>query len=144
MMSSVGCFGLGEAKATGGEDHTMGYVLSVLGLGLAALQTNMADNAMVWDGRRWGTRDGDGGDGYLVHALVSFFIFSHSTINTQPVVPCIRRHKKFDCLLSSLCIIFSDKAIRVYELLVDENVTNTLVTTTTTSFHIHRDVVCVS
>ena len=42
----MGCFGLGEARATGGEDHTMGYVLSVLGLGLAALQTNMADNAM--------------------------------------------------------------------------------------------------
>ena len=46
MISSVGCFGLGEAKSNGGEDHTMGYVLSVLGLGLAALQTNMADNAM--------------------------------------------------------------------------------------------------
>lgn len=46
MMTSVGCFGLGEAKAGDGEDRTMGYVLSVLGLGLAALQTNMADNAM--------------------------------------------------------------------------------------------------
>lgn len=46
MICSVGCFGLGEAEATGGEDHTMGYVLSVAGLGLAALQTNMADNAM--------------------------------------------------------------------------------------------------
>ena len=46
MIGSVGCFGLGESKATGGEDQTMGYVLSVLGLGLAALQTNMADHAM--------------------------------------------------------------------------------------------------
>ena len=107
MMSSVGCFGLGEAKATGGEDHTMGYVLSVLGLGLAALQTNMADNAMVWNGgddggRGSGTGDGgrgtmrDGGDGYLVHTRVFFFFFfSHATINTQPAVSRIRRHKKF-------------------------------------------------
>ena len=30
----------------GGENRVVGYVLSVLGLGLAALQTNMADNAM--------------------------------------------------------------------------------------------------
>jgi adenosine 3'-phospho 5'-phosphosulfate transporter B3 len=47
MIAAVACFGLGEQTADqGGEDHTMGYALSVLGLGLAALQTNMADNAM--------------------------------------------------------------------------------------------------
>ena len=46
MIVSVACFGLGEAHADKGQDHTWGYVLSVLGLGLAALQTNMADNAM--------------------------------------------------------------------------------------------------
>ena len=28
------------------ENHWLGYVLSVLSLGLAAVQTNMADNAM--------------------------------------------------------------------------------------------------
>ena len=46
MIVSVACFGLGEAHADKGSDHTWGYVLSLLGLGLAALQTNMADNAM--------------------------------------------------------------------------------------------------
>jgi len=44
----VACFGLGEATAKGGREQNVvwGYVLSVLGLGMAALQTNMADNAM--------------------------------------------------------------------------------------------------
>ena len=47
MIAAVACFGLGEAGADdGGENRVVGYVLSVLGLGLAALQTNMADNAM--------------------------------------------------------------------------------------------------
>ena len=47
MIAAVACFGLGEAGAeAGGENRAAGYVLSVLGLGLAALQTNMADNAM--------------------------------------------------------------------------------------------------
>ena len=47
MIAAVACFGLGEAGADdGGEDRVVGYALSVLGLGLAALQTNMADNAM--------------------------------------------------------------------------------------------------
>ena len=77
MMSSVGCFGLGEAKATGGEDHTMGYVLSVLGLGLAALQTNMADNAMVWDREGWGT-----GAMKTSFTRVFYFMFSHATTHT--------------------------------------------------------------
>ena len=47
MIAAVACFGLGEAGADdGGENRVVGHVLSVLGLGLAALQTNMADNAM--------------------------------------------------------------------------------------------------
>ena len=47
-MAAVACFGLGEATAKGGREQNVvwGYVLSVLGLGMAALQTNMADNAM--------------------------------------------------------------------------------------------------
>ncbi|MDA9098257.1 DMT family transporter [bacterium] len=51
MIVAVACFGLGEGSSSGGdgsdsENHLMGYVLSIAGLGLAALQTNMADNAM--------------------------------------------------------------------------------------------------
>ena len=47
MIIAVACFGLGEeAAGAHTENHWLGYVLSVLSLGLAAVQTNMADNAM--------------------------------------------------------------------------------------------------
>ena len=45
MIVAVACFGLGEESAGTGHDenHAMGYVLSLAGLALAALQTNMAE-----------------------------------------------------------------------------------------------------
>ena len=48
MIVAVACFGLGEESAGTGHDenHAMGYVLSLAGLALAALQTNMAEHAM--------------------------------------------------------------------------------------------------
>ena len=48
MIVAVACFGLGEESAGTGNDenHSMGYVLSIAGLALAALQTNMAEHAM--------------------------------------------------------------------------------------------------
>ena len=49
MIVAVACFGLGEESShSAGHDehHAMGYVLSLAGLALAALQTNMAEHAM--------------------------------------------------------------------------------------------------
>ena len=49
MIVAVACFGLGEESshsAGDDENHSLGYALSLAGLALAALQTNMAEHAM--------------------------------------------------------------------------------------------------